>query len=345
MPQMDVYQDPNFPRNQMLNTTTNLPPEVADYFGGYVGMFAFKRCVLHLLGENTNIPAKSGTALVIPTYKRLEVNDIPYLKEGVTPNGLELHRDILKITPRQLGTFTPVSDVAILVVQSQILQHAARELGQHLTEVCDKIIATKFNEVLDVGYATGGVQTADINSPGYVQGSDIIHASMFLKANLAQRISPNLFGSTVFGSTPVSEAYYCYCNYKIELDLYRIPGFQTLAHYGSSQSAHWLPGELGAYLNTRFVPSQSLIEQTSGNNATVDKPYLTSFFLGRGAYYMTQLGYGATQFLYNPPGSGASGPDPVHQRSSVGYKSWFGVEINKTNKWIYKLVSRTSDTL
>lgn len=345
MPDLTVFEDGKYPVTRMVNTTGNLPPEVADYFGGYVGMIAVKRCILHLLAENTNIPAKSGTTLVIPTYKRMELESIPYLQEGVTPKGHEIKRDILKITPKQMGSYVEITDRVILTVQDQALQNVAKLLGEHLAEACDRAIAERFSTTTDVGFATGGVQQADINSPGYVQSSDIIQATMFLKENLALRISPNLFGSTVFGSTPVSEAYYCYCNYKIELDLYRIPGFQTLAHYGSSTSAHWLPGELGAYLNTRFIPSHSLTEQTTGNSATADKPYLFHYFLGRGAYYITRLGYGATEFILNPHGSGATGYDPMHMKGSVAYKTWFGVELNKTNKWIYKLISRTSLTI
>lgn len=343
MPSIDVGP-PGFPQ-QIVNTTTNIPPEVTDFFGGYIGLVAVKRCVLHVLAENTNIPAKSGTTLVIPTYKVGDMNTIPYIEEGKTPAGLELQRDLLKITPKMLGEYTKITTNVIWVVQDQVLHHAAQTLGLRLALACDKAIADALDQTQDVIYGTGGVQTGALATPGYIQGSDIVAATSFLKKNLALKIAPNLFGSTFFGSTPVNEAYYCFCNYQIESDLYSIPGFSTFAHYGSSVSAHGLPGEVGAYLNARFISTHNLLYNDKDNGATAAAPHLFHYFLGRGAYYITRLGFGSTQFLVNPTGSGANGDDPMHLKASVGYKSWFGASINKTNKWLIKMITRTRLTI
>lgn len=343
MPNIDVGP-PGYPQ-QMVNTTTNIPPEVSDYFGGYVGLTAVKRCVLHVLAEDTNIPAKSGTTLVIPTYKVGDMDTIPYITEGKTPAGIELQRDLLKITPKMIGEYTQITTNVIWTVQDQVLRHAAEILGIRLSLACDKAIAHALDETTDIIYGSGGVQNPSINTPGFIQGSDIVAATGFLKKNLALKVAPNLFGSTTFGSTPVNEAYYCFCNYQIESDLYAIPGFSTFAHYGSSVAAQGLPGEIGVYLNARFVSTHNLMTNEKDNGATAQKPHLFHYFLGRGAYYITRLGFGSTQFLVNPTGSGANGNDQMHLKASVGYKSWFGVAINKTNKWIIKMITRTKLTI
>lgn len=345
-PYMQVLPNPAggiYPGQRLINTTANIPPEVTDFFNGYVGIIAKRRCVLHYLAELTNIEAKSGNTLVIPTFKRISRDTLPILQEGVTPIGAKLEREDLKLTPKQIGTYAEITDVIALTVQDQTLQNGAYVLGLDLAEVCDRMIAQALDQSMNVGYATGGVANvgnAPNLTPGFIQESDIITAANFLKQNSAYMVSPNLFGSTIYGSTPVRESFYCFCNVKVEPDLYRIPGFMDLARYGSSEFARWLPGEIGECMNVRFVSSQNLPENTNANGATVQKPFLSNFVVGRYAYYVTRLGKGSTQFRFSQ-----SGFDPLGQRIQIGYKTWYGASINTAHKWVYKLVSRTAATI
>lgn len=335
-----VYADKDAPNQHVLTTTTDIPPEVTDFFNGIVGITARRRCVLHYLAEQTTLPAKSGTNLVIPTFKRLPVTEIPYLEEGITPIGAKIQRESLTITPKQLGHYTEVSDHVILQVQDHTLKHFAEILGQHLAESCDRIIADALDKTPNTQYATGGVPDASENAPGYIQGPDILTATNFLKQNSAFLVSPNLFGSTIFGSTPVREAFYAFVHVAVEPDLYQIPGFQALAHYGSSVAAQWLPGEIGEFMNARFVASQNLPKNTTTNGATEAKPHLSNFFVGRYAYYVTRLGGGSTEFIVSK-----SGYDPLGQRTQIGYKAWFGAQVNTASKWVLRMVSRTRPTI
>lgn len=334
--------NPAYPVTRTINTTTDIPPEVKEFFQGYIGMIAKRRCVLHYLAEQTNIDAKSGNTLVIPTFKRLPSEVIPVLTEGVTPVGAKIERTDLKISPVQLGKYVELTDQVVLTVQDHTLQHFSYVLGLNLAEVCDRIIGQALDKTANVAYATGGgANVGTQNAPGFIQGSDIITAANVLKQNSAYMVSPNLFGSQIFGSTPVREAFYCFCNVKVEPDLYRIPGFMALAHYGSSEAAHWLPGEIGEFMNVRFISSQLLPENTTDNTATAAKPHLSNFVVGRYAYYTTRLGKGSAQFVFTQ----GAGFDPLKQRLQIGYKTWYGAAINTANKWVYKLVSRTSTTI
>lgn len=336
-----VFQGNDYPRQRILNTTTDVPPEVKDFFGGYIGITAKKRSVLHYLAEQTILPAKSGSTIVIPTFKRIDVKSIEKLTEGVTPIGSKINRNDIKLTPDQYGHYTELTDKVILTVQDKTLQHFAYVLGLHLSEVCDKVIASELDTTPTVFYGTGGNNQGDQDNPGYITDRDIMKCCSFLKQNSAYMVSPNLFGSTIFGSTPVREAFYSFVNVKIETDLYSIPGFQSLAHYGSSEAARWLPGEIGEFMNARFISSQNLPEKTQGNNASDDKPHLSNFFLGRYAYYVTRFGQGSTEFIFKA----GAGFDPLEQRFQIGYKAWYGAKVNTANKWIVKLVTRTSSTI
>lgn len=331
----------DYPAQRYLNKTTQLPPEVKDFFSGYIGVTAKKRAVLHYLAEQTTLPAKSGTSIVIPTFKRMEVGVIQDLGEGITPIGAQIKREDIKLTPKQYGHYVEVSDRVVMTVQDNTLQHTAYTLGMHLSELCDKIIAAELNTTANVAYANGGVQNGTAQNPGYIIDKDIMRCCSDLKQNSAYMVSPNLFGSTVFGSTPVREAFYSFVNVKVENDLYEIAGFQSLAKYGSSEAAHWLPGEIGEFMNARFISSLNLPEDTVNNGATNDKPHLSNFFVGRYAYYVTKFGLGSTEFIMTV----GSGFDPLKQRIQIGYKTWYGAKINTTNKWIIKLVSRTSTTV
>lgn len=337
-----VFQGNDYPRQRTLHSTTQIPPEVKDFFGGYIGITAKKRSVLHYLAEQTTLPAKSGNSIVVPTFKRINVTTIESLREGVTPIGSQIQRDTIKLTPEQYGNYVETTDKVLMTVQDRTLQHFAYILGLHLSEVCDKIIAAELNTTANVLYATGGgANQGTQNSPGFIIDRDIMRCCSELKQNSAYMVSPNLFGSTIFGSTPVREAFYSFVNVKVENDLYDIAGFQSLAKYGSSESAHWFPGEIGEFMNARFISSQNLPEDTINNGATNDKPHLSNFFVGRYAYYVTRFGQGSTEFIF----SAGSGFDPLKQRYQIGYKTWYGAKINTTNKWIIKLVSRTSTTL
>lgn len=338
---LQVFKDNKYPTSRHVNTTTEIPPEVKDFFGGYIGITAKKRSVLHYLAEQTTLPAKSGNSIVVPTFKRIDVKMIESLKEGVTPIGSEIQRSDIKLTPQQYGNYVETTDKVLLTVQDRTLQHFAYILGLHLSEVCDKIIAAELNTTGNVLHATGGgadMGTAD--KPGFITDRDIMRCCAELKQNSAYMVSPNLFGSTIFGSTPVREAFYSFVNVKVENDLYDIPGFQSLAKYGSSEAAHWFPGEIGEFMNARFISSQNLPEKTDAP-AAGDKPHLSNFFVGRYAYYVTRFGQGSTEFIL----SAGSGFDPLKQRYQIGYKTWYGAKVNSTNKWIIKLVSRTSTTI
>lgn len=334
-----------YPQNQVVNLATtqtptaNIPPEVSDFFGNYIGMIAKKRCVLHYLATETTLPLKSGTSFIIPTFRALDDSTIPYIEEGKTPAGKDLQRVQMKLTPKQLGNYVTISDVAVLTVQDSTLQHAAMLLGINLATACDKIIAQAWDQITKSQYATGGGGSSAQN-PGYITQDDILTASNQLKLNNAYLVSPNMFGSQIYGSTPVSEAFYCFANTKIEPDLYNIPAFAPLAKYGSSAAAHWLAGEVGECLNVRFVLSNNLPEQTSGDNATADKPYLKNFILGRFAYYTTTLGMRSSEFIF-----GSTGFDPLRQRFTVAYKAWFGCAVNDAHDWIIRLVCRTRATV
>lgn len=336
-----------YPQNQVVNlaTTTNpaanIPPEVADFFGNYMGVVAKKRCVLHYLATHTTLPLKSGTSFLIPTFHPLPDEKIPLLKEGQTPPGENLKRTQIKITPQQIGNYITISDVAVLTVQDATLQHAAHSLGANLAVACDKMIAQALDRDINTSqYATGGVANPSAQNVGYISQKDVMTATTELKMNNAIMVSPYLFGSTVYGSTPVNEAFYCFCHTAIEPDLYNIPAFQSLARYGSSQAAHWLGGEVGECLNLRFVSSNNLPVDTTSAGASADKPFLKNFVLGRHAYYTTTLGLKSAEFIY-----GSTGFDPLRQRVSVGYKAWFACAVNTTFKWCIKLVSKTSATI
>lgn len=339
-------QPVQYPQNQVMNlaTTTNpaanIPPEVTDFFGNYIGMIAKKRCVLHYLATETTLPLKSGTTFLIPTFKTLDDSEIPLIAEGQTPAGTEIERTQIKITPQQIGNYITISDVAVLTVQDSTLQHAAMLLGIHLATSCDKMIAKALdNDIKESSIATGGVQDPSADKPGYITQQDILTASNQLKLNNAYLVSPNMFGSTVYGSTPVSEAFYCFANTKIEPDLYNIPSFAPLARYGSSASAHWLAGEIGECMNVRFVLSNNLPEDTTSQGASATKPFLKHFILGRFAYYTTTLGMRSSEFIF-----GSTGFDPLRQRFTVAYKAWFACAVNTAHKWCIKLVSTTGTT-
>lgn len=336
-----VFAGQNYPRQRVLNATSDIPPEVKEFFGGYIGITAKRRSVLHYLAEQTMLPAKSGSTIVIPTFKRINVKTIEKLAEGVTPIGSKISRDDIKLTPDQYGHYTELTDKVILTVQDKTLQHFSYVLSLHLSEVCDKIIAAELELTPSVFYGTGGNGQGTIDYPGFITDKDIMKCCAFLKQNSAYMISPNLFGSTIFASTPVREAFYSFVNVKIESDLYSIAGFQPLAHYGSSEAARWMPGEIGEFMNARFISSQNLSEKTQNNGASEDKPHLSNFFLGRYAYYVTRFGQGSTEFVFTAGG----GFDPLKQRYQIGYKTWYGAKINTSNKWIVKLVTRTSATI
>lgn len=342
MPDVNVLpQNPAYPANQKINIATgnaaNIPPEVSDFFGNYIGMIAKKRCVLHYLAQQVNLPTKSGSSIVIPTFETLKDTDVS-LQEGVTPVGTELKRTILKITPTQIGNYTTISDVAVLTVQDSTLQHAAQLLGINLAEACDKMIAKELIEsVKQYHYCTGVVNQPGANNVGSLTDNDIIAVSNQLKINGAYLVAPNMFGSQIYGSTPVSEAFYCFANTKIEPDLYSIPSFFTLSKYGSSASAHWLAGEVGECMNVRFVLTNNIPETTSEHGATADKPVMNNFVLGRYAYYTSTLGMGSSEFIF-----GSTGFDPLRQRYTVAYKAWFACKVNEAHPWIINMLCKTS---
>lgn len=337
--------NPQYPTTIDINTTSTLKPEVETFFGHYIGMTAKKRCIMHFLAKHLTMPTKSGNKIVVPTFAPLETHDANgaelsfKLTEGKTPRGDYLRRKDQEIQPDQLGNYITISDVAVMTIQDQTLQYAAHNLGMHLAEVCDLMICKKLiSDVSSTLLCTGGLTTkpSDTNV-GSISEYDIIEGSTFLKKQHAPLVAPMLFGSQIFGSAPVSEAYYFLGHVEMQADLYALDSFFKVVQYGSSASAHWLPGELGECMGVRFVLSTNIPKQTSGNGATADKYLLNGFMVGRNAYYTTSLGLGSAEFIF-----GNSGFDPLRQRYTVGYKTWFGCAVNEAQRWALKVLCKTS---
>lgn len=344
MPTKQVMNNaPMAPANQIINTTTDnngLSPEVADFFGNYLGMVAKKRCVLHYLATQLTLPTKSGSNIVVPTFRPLKATTAA-LTEGVTPDGLDIERHKQIITPKQFGNYTTITDVVALTVQDHSLQNAADLLGMHLAEVCDLVIGQELASAQNIYTCNGIVPNPSANNVGSITEQDLRYVVNKLKLANAYQIAPMLFGSQMFGSTPVTPAYYCYARTEIEPDLNGLPAYFPVSQYGSSASAHWLPGEVGECCGIRFVLSNNIPLVPDGQNgAAADKPVYNNFVLGKYAYYTTSLGLRTSEFIF-----GSGGFDPLRQRITVAYKTWFGCKLNEANPWLVRMLCRTSQSI
>ncbi len=159
-----------------------------------------------------------------------------------------------------------------------------------------------------------------------------------LKSNRAKKVTSMVSASPNYATEPVDAAFIAFAHTDCEADIRDMPGFTPTEKYGSMKA---LPHEIGKVEDVRYILSPVLTKWEDAGAAGADGAPITNVvstggtnadvypvvYVGKEFYGLIPLkGANAiTPMVLNP--NNPRGGDPLGQRGSVGWKSYFVAKI------------------
>ena len=251
------------------------------------------------------------------------------LTEGVTPSSQKMAYQDVTVTMAQYGATTEITDVIEDTHEDPVLQDVVMLLGEQAAETFEVLTWGVISGGTSVIYANGSARNA-VNTP--ISLAKLRLASRSLKAQRAKKITKILAASVSVNTKPVEAAFVIVAHTDCESDIRGLAGFKSVAEYGTRQPL--CPEEIGSVEEFRFVLSPVLkslpdaggakgaMFSTTGTSADV----YPMVVLAQNAFGIVPLkgngGPGSVVPMVLNPNTPRGG-DPLGQRGSASWKSWF----------------------
>jgi N4-gp56 family major capsid protein len=294
--------------------------------------------VLEKLGLTKPMP-KNKTDTIKFRRPRVFTAATTPLIEGVTPTETQFSYEDVSATLRQYGQVVIVTDKIEDLHEDPVLNDASVQAGENIGRTIEALNYGIIRAGTSVYYANGVVRT-DVNSPITLSKQRAVLRS--LKALKAQKITRSLSPSSDYGTRAVEAAYVAVAHTDVESDIRNMPGFKTVAEYGTRSPISEY--EIGSVEDVRYLLSPDLnpfldaggakgtMVSTSGTSADI---YPIIYF-GQDAWGMVALrGQGAVSPTIIPVGQKTK-DDPLGQRGYVGWKTWHAALI-LNQAWMSRL--------
>lgn len=314
-----------------------------------------KYCVKEMLShaEPHIVLDKMAKQFTMPKNKKLQIqwrrpvpfsaNTVP-LVEGVSPPPTGFSYETVTATLQQYGEYIEITDVVEDTAEDPVLKDATMILGENLGRSREALLYSVLKAGTSVSYANGSARS-DVNTT--ISIDDVRRVVRSLRANKAKTVTRVLDSSPNQNTFNVEPAYIAFCHSDCAADIRQLTGFKPVSDYGNRKTVHDM--ELGSVEDVRFVCSADLtpFEDAGGAKGSTKSTTGTSsdvypiIIVGQEAYGCTTLkgsrssGMNSVDLIVNNVGQ-ADSSDPLAQRGTVGYKTWFvGTRLNES--WIERL--------
>lgn len=294
--------------------------------------------VLEKLGVAKPMPKNKGVNVKFRRPRTFTAATAP-LAEGVTPSSTQFGYDDVPAVLKQYGQVVETTDVIQDTHEDPVLNDMTIQCGENIGRTIEALTFGIVRGGTAVSYANGSARN-QVNTP--ISLSKQRAVVRVLKAQKAMKITRILAPSTNFGTKSVEAAYVAVGHTDLESDIRNLPGFVTVADYGSRSPISEY--EVGSVEDVRYILSPDLppfadagaakgsMVSTTGTSADV-YPIL---FFGQDSFGTVALrGQGSVEPSIIPVGQKTK-DDPLGQRGYVGWKTWFtAVILNEA--WMNRL--------
>jgi N4-gp56 family major capsid protein len=208
--------------------------------------------VLEKLGLTKPMP-KNKTDTIKFRRPRIFTAATTPLTEGVTPTETQFSYEDVSATLRQYGQVVVVTDKIEDLHEDPVLNDASMQAGENIGRTIEALNYGVIRAGTSVYYANG-VQRTDVNTPITLSKQRAVLRS--LKALKAQKITRSLSPSSDYGTRAVEAAYVAVAHTDVESDLRNMPGFKTVAEYGTRSPISEY--EIGSVEDVRYILSPDL---------------------------------------------------------------------------------------
>ncbi len=293
--------------------------------------------VLSKFGQSKPLPKNKADTIKFRRPVPFDVVDTPLI-EGETPAAQQMQYEDVEVQIKQWGAWVEITDVVDDLAEDPVLSDASMLCGEQAAETIELQTWGALRAGTNVVYANGALRT-DVNTPISLAKQRTVTRA--LKAQRAKKVTQMVGGSPNYSTEPVDAAFVAFAHTDLEADIRDMNGFVPTEKYGSMKA---LPYEIGKVEDVRYVLSPVLdkfidaggaengMVSTGGTNADV----YPVVYIAKESYGLIPLkGKGAiTPKVLNP--DTPRGGDPLGQRGSVGWKTYFVAKI-LNEAWLARL--------
>lgn len=271
-----------------------------------------------------NVPKNSGTVVYFTRFSPLALATTA-LSEAQAPSFVDMTAVNVSATLANYGNAVKVGDLFEMTSIDVGLKEHTEVIGQNAGETIDRLIRTELNSggtSAVVSTATAVALTA-IRTSDTLTGLEVRRVVRDLKTAKAPKFSSGLYRSVIgqYGA----------------MDLMGNSEWLDAHRYTTSDAIE--RGVVGKLHGVEFVESNDpLIALSAGfsTSATNVANVHTSFFFGRDAYGVINLGsISAPKVYVKTPGSGST-DNPIDTFSTIGWKMPFAVKV-LNSAWVIAL--------
>lgn len=293
------------PGTLMTTQTTTLSAELRQAYSRALLLAAKPRLVHAQFCESYPVPQGQGSIINLRRFELLADNtSTTPLTEGVTPAGTTLTVTNVPVGFSQYGNFIETSDTLDFTAIDPVLQQGADKLGENMGRTLDIVAREFMTKGTSVIYANGKLSRGTLVAGDKLTGTELKKAVRFLEKSNASRIGGD---------------YLAIISPDTKYDIMGISEWLNAKEYSDPQGLY--EGEVGKLYGVRFIET-SLAKYFAGAAADGSDVHATVVF-GKDAFAKTTIDGESSEMIAKPRGSGGT-VDPLNQRSTQGWKAYFG---------------------
>lgn len=305
----------------MVDTLSTLSVEAKEYYDLDLLYRAQAAQVMYQGGQKRNVGKNKGNSISWRRFNSLSVATTA-LTEGTTPSATSLSTTEVTATIAQYGAFAEISDALDMLGIDPVISEAIGVMGQQAGESIESVIANEIDGGTSVSYGTGAARNLqDGSNPLTI--AMVRKAARDLDANNARRFNGpeqnKMIGQGHYlGLIHPNAVYDLKNDSEWKTHQQQSPGYEKLYN-----------GEVFEIEGVRFLQS-TLAPVFTGAGASSADVYGTIIF-GQHAFGVVDVN-GTGKFNTIAKQLGSSGTsDPLDQRATVGWKSFFVAKILNNN--------------
>ena len=296
-------------------------------------------------GQTDNAKSRSGNTIKWRRYEAFAVSTAP-LAEGVPPTVQPLTKNDYTAVLAQYGAVAELTDVCVDLHEDNPLDVAVKLSGRQMAQTIEILTIDVLKAGTTVYYASGAAGRTTVNAP--ISRGDLRLVKRGFDRNDGQPITKIVAPTASISTMGVEAAYIAMGHTDLEPDIRGITGFKSYVEYGTPGARQ--PGEVGSVEGFRFILTRNFTpwasigaagtEFLSGGarvtQATACDVYPIICVAEEGYAVVRLQGVKAAEIKVRQPNGDPDSGDPLAQKGTVGWKTWFAAAI--TNEyWVARI--------
>ncbi|NOI66923.1 N4-gp56 family major capsid protein [Vibrio sp. 99-8-1] len=296
--------------------------------------------VLSKFGQTEPVPKNRGQIIKFRRPVPFAPATTP-ITEGVRPASQKMQFQDVTGNLKQYGSWAEITDIIQDLHEDPILNTHVQLSGEQAAETAEILLWGVLQGGTAVVYANG-VARSEVNKK--LSLTKLRQATRTLNKNRARKKTSMVSSSANYGTVSIEAAYIAVCHTDLEPDIRDLPGFKSVADYGSRKVL--CPEEFGTVENVRFITTPLLDPVTDAGGTAATHATLSTtgtksdvypiIVFGQDSYANCPLkGKNSHDLLVRNPGKPEKG-DELGQTGSVGWKMyWLAMRLNEA--WMIRI--------